>query len=287
MSLKEHLYELRNRLALAILFILLGGIFGFIWFQTDFGRIPSLGDLLLNPYCALPSTARFEATPGVCQLMQTKPFEAFMVQFKVGVATGAVLTSPLWLYQIWAFITPGLYAKERRFALTFVGLGSLLFAAGAVLAYFVVPQGLAVLVSFGGDQFFTSLQASEYISFVLVMLVIFGISFELPLLVVMLNRVGILPYANLKRWRRGMIFGLFVFAAVATPGTDPISMLALAAAMTLLLELAVQVSRAHDRKKARLAAADGLAGLDDDETSPVDPIAPPVEPTRAGIDDVT
>jgi len=287
MSLKEHLYELRNRLALAILFILLGGIFGFIWFQTDFGRIPSLGDLLLNPYCALPATARFEATPGVCQLMQTKPFEAFMVQFKVGVATGAVLTSPLWLYQIWAFITPGLYAKERRFALTFVGLGSLLFAAGAVLAYFVVPQGLAVLVSFGGDQFFTSLQASEYISFVLVMLVIFGISFELPLLVVMLNRVGILPYANLKRWRRGMIFGLFVFAAVATPGTDPISMLALAAAMTLLLELAVQVSRMHDRKKARLAAADGLAGLGDDETSSVDPIAPPVEPTRAGIDDVT
>jgi sec-independent protein translocase protein TatC len=180
-----------------------------------------------------------------------------MIQFKVGLAAGAVVTSPFWLYQIWAFVTPGLYDNERKFTRIFVVLASFLFACGALLAYYVIPKGLAVLVSFGGDQFITALAANEYISFVLVMLLIFGVSFELPLVITMLNRIGILPYSNLKKWRRGIIFVLFVFAAFATPGTDPIGMLALAGAMTVLFELAVQLARIHDRKKQRQAVDDG------------------------------
>jgi sec-independent protein translocase protein TatC len=272
MSLRDHLYDLRYRLGLALLFVVVGGVFGFMWFQWRLGPIPSLGDLLFGPYCALPPGVRFEPTPGKCELLQTQPFEAFMISFKVGIAAGAVLTCPLWIYQIWAFIAPGLYAKERKFALTFVGFGAVLFIAGALLAYFVVPEGLKVLVSFGGDNFITALNAGDYVSFVLVLLMIFGVSFEMPLLVVMLNRIGILPYDKLRRWRRGIIFGLFIFAAVATPGTDPISMLALAVAMTVLFELSVQVSRIHDRRKARRESTDEFAfeGLGDDEASPLD-----------------
>ncbi|MGQ0839014.1 twin-arginine translocase subunit TatC [Actinokineospora sp.] len=294
MTLKDHLYELRNRLGLAVLVILLGGVFGFIWFFTKLGPVPSLGDILLQPYCALPAGVRFEPTPGNCQLFQTQPFEAFMVQFKVGIAAGMVVTSPLWLYQLWAFITPGLYAKERRFAFVFVIFASLLFAAGAFLAFFVIPQGLEVLVGFGGNVFITALNAGDYISFVLVMLLIFGVSFELPLLVIMLNRVGILPYTNLKKWRRGIVFGLFIFAAFATPGTDPVSMVVLAVAMTVLFELAVQVARLQDRRKAKRDALENpAAGLSADEATPMNYRAEPVEPSTLpsepgrGYDDVT
>ncbi|HEU5474834.1 MAG TPA: twin-arginine translocase subunit TatC [Actinophytocola sp.] len=293
MTLRDHIYELRHRLGLAILFILLGGVFGFVWFMTNIGPIPSLADLIKGPYCQLPTSVRFEPQPGVCQLLQTKPFEAFLITFKVGVAVGAVVTAPLWLYQVWAFITPGLYARERRFALTFVAAGSVLFLLGALLAYFVVPKGLEVLVGFGGDLFITALAGNDYISFILVMLLIFGACFELPLLVVMLNLAGVLPYAVLKRSRRGILFGVFVFAAFATPGTDPISMIALAVAMTVLLELAIQIARVHDRRKARREAAEDLAaGLSDDEPTPMNYSPEPVQPStasdvRAGLDDVT
>jgi sec-independent protein translocase protein TatC len=286
MSLRDHLYELRYRIGLAILFILFGGIFGFIWFQTNLGPVPSLGKLLTGPYCALPADQRVSFNGGECRLLQTKPFEAFLIQFKVGIAAGMVVTSPLWLYQIWKFITPGLYDRERRFALTFVLCASALFAAGAVVAYLVVPQGLKVLVSFGGDQFATALAANDYVSFVLVLLLIFGVSFELPLVVIMLNWIGVLPYRNLAKWRRGIIFALFVFAAFATPGTDPISMVSLAAAMTVLFELAVQVSRVHDKRKARRQATEFAEHPEDDPSVP-SPGVTSSAPTSQELDDVT
>jgi sec-independent protein translocase protein TatC len=289
MSLRDHLYELKHRLGLGILGLLVGCILGFLWFQWRIGPIPSLGELMTGPYCSLPANVRL--TGEDCRLIQTKPFEAFLVQFKVGLAAGAVLTSPFWLYQVWAFITPGLYDNERKFTRIFVVLASLLFACGAVLAYFVVPKGLAVLVSFGGDQFLTALAANEYISFILVMLMIFGVSFELPLLITMLNRIGILPYRNLSKWRRGIIFALFVFAAVATPGTDPIGMLALAGAMTVLFEVAVQIARIHDRKKDRQSVAEGWGDAEDYGLKPEDvPEQAPEKPrseSPAGFDDVT
>lgn len=276
MSLRDHIYELRNRLGFALLFVAAGGIFGFIWFTTRLGPIPTLSDLMLGPYCQLPNTVRFEPTPGQCQLFQTQPLEAFLIRFKVGIAVGAVVTSPGWLYQLWAFITPGLYKNERKYALTFVGLASILFTIGALLAYFVVPAGLSVLVNFGGDTFITALAADRYLSFILIMLVIFGVSFLLPLAVVMLNRVGVLPYANLKKWRRGIIFGLCIFAAIATPA-DVVSMMVLWVAMIVLFEVAVQISRVHDKRKHKREVAAGLAGLSDDEASDIDLTPTPVE----------
>jgi len=280
MTLRDHLYELKHRLGLAILGLVLGCILGFLWFQWRIGPIPSLGQLMTGPYCSLPASTRLLGED--CKLLQTQPFEAFLVQFKVGFAAGAVLTSPFWLYQVWAFIMPGLYENERKFTRIFVMLASFLFACGAVLAYYVVPKGLAVLVSFGGDQFITALTANDYISFVLVMLLIFGVSFELPLVITMLNRIGILPYRNLAKWRRGIIFVLFVFAAFATPGTDPISMIALAGAMTVLFELATQLARIHDRKKERERAADGWGDHPEDYD-----FSEPPESGKVNTDDVT
>ncbi|ATE53836.1 twin-arginine translocase subunit TatC [Actinosynnema pretiosum] len=275
MSLRDHLYELRNRLGWALLFLTIGAIFGFIWWSWRILGAPSLGDIIISPYCGIPLEDRFNQNQE-CQLLQTQPFEAFMIQLKVGAAAGAVLTSPLWLNQLWRFIAPGLYAKERKFALIFVGVASLLFLAGAVLAFYVVPQGLSVLVGFGDNKFLTALSGTAYIDFVLALLIIFGVSFELPLVVVMLNAVGILPYEKLKRWRRGLIFGLFVFAAFATPGTDPISMVALAISLALLFEMATQIARLHDKRKARKRVEEGFGpeenwdGLSDDEASPFD-----------------
>ncbi|MCE7003425.1 twin-arginine translocase subunit TatC [Kibdelosporangium philippinense] len=300
MSLRDHLYDLRHRLTLAIAFLAVGAIFGYFWWAWEIWPNGSLSKIMLEPYCSLPPNTR---PPGPCTLLQTTPFEGFLVRLKVGLGAGAVLTSPLWLYQIWAFIAPGLYNKERKFARRFVLFASVLFVAGAFLAYYVVPQGLEVVVGFGGEVFTTFFKADEYFSFILVMLLIFGVSFELPLVIVMLNQTGVLPYEKLKRWRRGFFFGLFVFAAVATPGTDPFSMLALAIAMVLLFEVAVQIARVHDKRKAKLEAGgeEDYSTLDDDEVSTLNldntraedeqpsptPASPPDRPKSSGYDDVT
>jgi sec-independent protein translocase protein TatC len=290
MTLIEHIYEFRRRLGWALLAVIIGGIFGFIWYTTRFGPVPPLGEIINAPYCAIPADRRFP--PGSCRLLQTVPFEAFMTQLKVGIAAGAVLTSPWWLYQFWAFIAPGLYSKERKYALTFVGFASVLFTAGALLAYWLLPHALQLLMSFGGDYFATALTADKYITFVLSLLVIFGVSFELPLLVVMLNFAGVLKYEKLRRWRRGIVFLLFVFAAFVTPGQDPFSMVGLAAALTLLFEISIQISRVHDRRKERARHDEGWDQLADDEAAPfryqpstVDD--EPVPPAKASTDDIT
>ena len=298
MTLIEHIYEFRRRLGWAVLAVVLGGIFGFIWFSTKLGPVPSLGDLMKAPYCAIPADRRLNGAQG-CQLLQTVPFEAFMIQLKVGLAAGAVVMSPAWLYQVWAFIAPGLYSKERKYALTFVAFASVLFATGAVLAYILIPHALQLLMGFGQGEFITALTADKYISFILALLVIFGVSFELPLFVVMLNRVGVVKYRQLKKWRRGIVFALFVFAAFATPGSDPFSMLGLAAALTFLFEISIQIARFHDRKKDKERAEEGWDQLADDEAAPFDytytpstiddeePSTPSASGGRTSTDDVT
>ena len=282
MTLVDHLYELRYRLGVAMTALVIGGAFGFWWFSNTLFGLPTLGDILLGPYCALPANMRFSPHPGECQLLQTKPFEVFMLRLKVGISVGAVLFSPVWLYQLWAFITPGLKDNERKFASTFVGFASVLFVAGAVLAYFVVPQGLTFMVGFGGNAFFTALTGDEYISFVLLMLFMFGASFEMPLVLVMLNRAGILSYAKLRSWWRGFVFALFVVAAVATPGQDPISMLALAAALCLLFGIALVLCRSHDRSKAKQQQELGLEGVGLDEASKIDHRPSELDVTASG-----
>jgi sec-independent protein translocase protein TatC len=270
MTLIEHLYELRSRLAVALLAVGVMSVLGYIWFGVSFHWVPSLGDLLKEPYCSLPARVRpMLNAAGGCTLYGNGAFDQFSLRMRVGIAAGVVLASPVWFYELWAFITPGLYVKERKFALTFVTCAAALFMAGAAMAYYVISEALGFLLTISSDVQTTLLSGESYFGLLIALLLIFGVSFELPLLVVMLNRVGVLSYDRLRRWRRGLIFGLFVFAAVATPGGDPISMTALALTLTVLFEVAIQITRVHDRRKERQREAEGWE-LDPDVASPLD-----------------
>lgn len=266
MSLVEHLQELRRRVMISLAAVFVGTIIGFIWYQTSPPGVMPLGEIIRGPYCNLPDELRADFSgDGQCRLLATSPFEMFMLRLKVGALAGLVLASPVWLTQIWNFITPGLHKNERRYTFSFVAVAVFLFVAGAVLAYFVLDQGLLVLMSIGSEFQVAALTGGEYYNFLLALIIIFGVSFEVPLILIMLNLVGILRYEHVKDKRRMIVVLIFCFAAVMTPGQDPFSMLALGISICLLVEMAFQFCRIHDKRTG--ANRPDWMDLDDEQAS--------------------
>jgi sec-independent protein translocase protein TatC len=271
MSVLDHLRELRRRLIIVVLIIAAGAVLGWLLY------LPIL-EILKHPYCSVP--AKFRYTPAgtdECVLTYNGVLDGFTARLKVSAIAGAVLTGPLWLYQIWAFITPGLHKNERKYTLWFVLTSTLLFAAGMALAYVVLTTGLNALLRAAGGGTQAILTVNSYLSFVTLMMVVFGAAFELPLLVVMANLAGVVSGRILRKTQRLAIFLIFVFAALTTPSTDPFTMCAMAVPMVLLYEAAIVFAVVHDRRKARRAAARASQlDLDDLEPSHVDAIAEPL-----------
>jgi sec-independent protein translocase protein TatC len=264
MSLVGHLTELRNRVAKALLALVIATAVAFWWYEHG------LGDFIRAPYCGLPADLRYGDSDTGCGLLITDVFGGVFIRLKVSLLAGAVLSAPFWLYQLWAFITPGLRRNERRYGITFVAVSSLLFGLGAVLAYVSLAAGLELLLSLAGDGVVVALTAQDYIGFVLSLLVAFGVSFEVPLIAVALNLVGVLSYEVLRKSRRWIFFLTIVFAAFVTPTQDPFTMLLMAVPMIGLFELAIQIARVVDKRRARRAAAEHFHDLPDDAPSPLD-----------------
>ncbi len=264
MTLVAHLTELRNRVAKALLALLVATAIAFWWY--DHG----LGEFIRAPYCGLDPHLRFGGESSGCGLLITDVFGGVFIRLKVALLAGAVLSAPFWLYQLWAFITPGLKRNEKRYGIAFVTVSSLLFVAGAVLAYISLSKGLEVLLSLAGNGVVVALTAQDYIGFVLSLLVAFGVSFEVPLIAVALNLVGVLPYQVLAKSRRWIFFLTIVFAAFITPTQDPFTMLLMAGPMIALFEGAIQIARVVDKRRARREAIEGFHDVDDDEASPLD-----------------
>jgi sec-independent protein translocase protein TatC len=260
MPLMGHIRELRNRLIKAILGLFACTIIGWIFFDP-------VWDFLKQPYCQLDQS---RVINNECTLVVNGIFSSFFLQLKISVIIGLVLSGPVWLYQLWAFVAPGLYHRERRWTYLFLGASIPLFFVGVALAYVTVDKGLALFLSFVAEDVDVLITVDHYIAYMLAMLLVFGLTFELPLFVVVLNAAGVLTSARIKKSQRMIVFGTFVFAAIATPSGDPFTMMALALPTLLLFELAALFAFFNDRRRAR--RPDPYGGLSDDEASPLEPV---------------
>jgi sec-independent protein translocase protein TatC len=193
--------------------------------------------------------------------------DPFSIWIQIAFWFALVVTCPVWLYQIWAFIAPGLYAREKRWTYIFVGAAVPLFLGGAFMAYFVMSRGLKYLLRMAPGGIYIIPTVSNYLSYFQAMLLGFGLAFELPLALVMANRIGILSHYRFAKWRRIIIFAVFVFSGIASPSPDPVTMLLLALPCVALIELAELLIWANDRRRARIPSP--YAGLSDDEASPL------------------
>lgn len=239
----EHLDELRSRLIISGLAFLAFSVVAFVLFGP-------ISDFLLRPLCSLPPE---RLGPQGCRLPVTGVTEPFTVRLKVTALTALVFSAPFWLYQLWAFVTPGLTSGEKRYALPFVVSSVGFFALGSTFAYLTLPIGLRVLIRLGGPNIVPFFTASEYINFVGLVVIVFGITFELPLILFFLGLVGLVTVEQLQRFRKGALVGIALLAAVVTPSQDPYTMLIMAGPIYLLYEGTIFTLRAVNRRRERNA----------------------------------
>jgi sec-independent protein translocase protein TatC len=262
MPLTDHIRELRNRVVKIALALAAGMTAGFVFFGQAWHVIE-------RPLCT--ATIRGHSgcrTLGVNQLVLDGPLDSFYLRVKVALIAGVILSCPVWLYQIWAFAAPGLHAREKRWSYLFLGAAIPLFGAGITACYLSLGRSLRYLLGLtpGGVQ--NLIQVDQYLSFVMAMMLAFGLAFEVPLLIVMLNLAGILTHQRFRKWRRALIFGVFLIAGAANPSPDPVTMVILGGTCAVLVEAAEVLVWSHDRRRARLHP-DPYTGLADDELSPL------------------
>jgi sec-independent protein translocase protein TatC len=261
MALSDHLRELRARLLKSVLFLIVVFFVALFFFQRpDDGLL----GLVLGPYN--------DARDALGESVQTQAYVQgatgpLMLQLKLCGMAALVVSSPYWLYQIWAFIVPGLHDSEKKWSRIFAAVAGPLFLIGVLTGYYVLPKGLEVLIGFTPAGLDNLVEFDAYFSFFTRMLLVFGIAFEIPLFVIMLNLAGVVSGKALGRYRPWIILGTFVFAAVATPSTDPFSMLMLAIPMLVLFAAAEVIARSVDRARGR--GQGSTDQWDDNEVSPL------------------
>lgn len=253
MTLFEHLRELRYRLIVIAISLLIGAIVAFIFHDPLF-------NLMMHPF----KVAQEVLAVGHPDLRVEPVIEgvtsSFTLVLKVCLIASIVATSPIWIYQIWAFIVPGLMAKEKKWTLTFLSAAVPLFLLGIVLAYVVIPKGIVVLIGFNPSEaeITNLLDVQNFLTFLIRVMVVFGLGFELPVFVLGLNFMGVVKAKQLSKARSFVILGCFAFGAIATPQTDPLSMLMLAVPMTVLYIAAEVIAHVHDRAVRNRTGGDGI-----------------------------
>ncbi|MCL3996833.1 twin-arginine translocase subunit TatC [Streptomyces lavenduligriseus] len=267
MPLADHLRELRNRLAKAMLAIVIVTIVAAFYYNDI---INFLTEPILDSVGCRETFAELAKSSGKTQCAEITInglLAPFTLALQVSLMAGVVAASPIWLFQLWAFVAPGLHRHEKKYAYAFVFTGVPLFLGGAFFAYKLLPTTAKVLIDFTPNgEIKNLLPLDDLLQLVTRMVIVFGLSFELPLLLIMLNLTGVLTGRRMLSWWRAMILGITVFAAVATPSTDPLSMVALAGPIWVLYFAAVAFSLLNDKRR-RLREAAGPA---DDEAAELD-----------------
>lgn len=245
MTLVEHLTELRDRLIKIVIAVVVGMVVSFLLY-------PQIFDFLLAPYKEIAEQGN---TVGDGKLLILDPLEGFGVRMRLAAYGGIALAMPVILWQIWQFVTPGLYPHEKRYAVPFVISALVLFLLGAGLAYYTLPRALEFLVSIGGDELVTAFAPGKYFTLITYMMLAFGIGFEFPILLVFLQMAGIVSVQALRSARRYAIVGICILVAVITPSGDPISMLMLSVPMVIFYEASILAGRFIERRRAAAEAA--------------------------------
>ena len=258
MALSDHFRELRARLIRsALLLVIL--FFVAIYFYDQ------LLELVQHPYNQAQEQLRGSGTR--TEAVVNDATGGLLLQMKLCGVVALIAASPYWLYQIWAFVVPGLHPNEKKYTRMFAGIAGPLFIGGVALGYYVLPKGLSVLISFTPNGVTNLIDFTKYFSFLMRMLLVFGVAMEIPLFVVLLNLAGVVSGQQIGRARPWIVIGTMVFAAVATPSTDPFSMLMLAIPMLILFAISEVICRISDRVRGR--GANRTDQWADDEVSPL------------------
>jgi sec-independent protein translocase protein TatC len=255
MALADHLRELRARLMRSVLVLVLALVVALFFYDQIF-------EVIYHPYQVAREQLQGKVdTKGII----SGAGGPLLLQLKMCGVAAIVVTSPYWLLQIWGFVVPGLHPQERRWTRLFALVAGPLFLAGVAVGYYVLPKGLEVLIGFAPEKLQSLVDFGDYFSFFSRMLLVFGVAFEIPLFVLLLNLAGVVSGRTLGKHRPWIIVGTFVFAAVATPSTDPYSMLMLAVPMLVLVLASEAISRVLDHRRGRR----GPTHWDDDAPSPL------------------